>query len=499
MSNKLMNSEDTITSYETYENWARQEQGIQAPKIKITSIDNIERKIEAIEEIHPNERIMFIPSSALISRSNVALTELSECSIPRNDDIRKAEYEAMIEITRIQKMVKEEWGGEWRNDDTIALFLIAGKKIINDYGLPDVLSQDNIPSAEPLVSQDDAIHLDAQVISIENPTSNPSSYLHHISILPKSFPSIPLYFNPDEITKLEGTNCHVYTTRMQHQTQNDYERLLSILQSSTLPEFTLEDYKWAMCNIFSRSTDFFVEEEGIKRVIAPMFDCMNHSFESQVYHSMDVQGNISVFNGNTAIPANEEVFLNYGHFPNEKLLLVYGFTTLPNPYDAVQLYAPIPTTDPLYMLKTNMLVNQFGMNHSDPDLLTLETPLPSTLLTKLRITGIKDEMELLHLVSKSLDEKQVSFISVENERNGLKALEYALYGMTRQIALNLIHDDNLNAGALSSTEKNVEDVTVVEEQEINFRNAKTLCSVEYEILIAALNEVRDCLGRLDID
>ena len=50
---------------------------------------------------------------------------------------------------------------------------------------------------------------------------------------------------------------------------------------------------------------------------------------------MDAKGNISIFNSLESILLNKEIFLNYSNFPNEKLLLVHGFTTLPNLYDAV--------------------------------------------------------------------------------------------------------------------------------------------------------------------
>ena len=551
------NSDNSTTSeptlYEDYENWARIERNIEAPKIRVSINNGVERRIVAVQEIHPNERIMFIPSSSLISQSSLNAISEDEFHITRNSvndheyEIRRAEYDSIVDVSNIKRMVDESdaWG-EWRSDDTVALFLIAGRKIIEECGLPGVLSLNEVtPSAETAPSSpatfqpedtDLAVCLNSEVVA--NPVAfNPYSYLHHISMLPKSFPSMPLYFEPDELSRLEGTNCHGYTTRIQCQIQSDWERLRSILQAYdsnwilTMEYFTEEMYKWAISNIFSRSTDFLVEvlldqEEScpnsnprtmtkVLRVIAPVFDFMNHNFQSQAYHSMDASGNISVFNGPDAIQANEEVYLNYGNFPNEKLLLVYGFTSLPNPFDSVQLYAPIPPSDPLFAIKTNILLNQFQINHSEPDPLTLKYSLPSTLLTKLRITGVKEEMELLHLVSEHLgsqdDEKpnKLSFISVENERDGLKALEYALYNMTRQIALNLINDDNLSAGALSpSSSANVEEKEELDVEEgakcmkqkgINHNNAKALCTVEYQILLVALNEVREHLSRLDLD
>ena len=53
---------------------------------------------------------------------------------------------------------------------------------------------------------------------------------------------------------------------------------------------------------------------------------MNHFHASQVRPEMDSKGNIRLYNGSDeAIEPGMEILLNYGDFPNEKLLLVYGF------------------------------------------------------------------------------------------------------------------------------------------------------------------------------
>ena len=57
-----------------------------------------------------------------------------------------------------------------------------------------------------------------------------------------------------------------------------------------------------------------------------LLDVMNHFHASQVRPEMDSDGNICLYNGSDeAIEPGMEILLNYGDFPNEKLLLVYGF------------------------------------------------------------------------------------------------------------------------------------------------------------------------------
>lgn len=109
-------------------------------------------------------------------------------------------------------------------------------------------------------------------------------------------------------------------------------------------DLNLDTYKWALSNLYSRSCDFSCSPGGqsddeskgeIRRVIVPLLDMCNHDFGSPVCHDMDAEGNITVYNGTSSekgrgnttppIPVGGEVCLNYGDFPNQKLLLCYGF------------------------------------------------------------------------------------------------------------------------------------------------------------------------------
>ena len=191
-------------------------------------------------------------------------------------------------------------------------------------------------------------------------------------MLPESFPTNPLYFVEEELSRVEGTNCHAYVVRMLQQMATDWFQLSTIPRAylasdedrsivgpkcksdddedcycQTLwRDLTLEDYKWALSNVYSRATDFDLssvngQDHVRHRVIAPIFDMMNHDFGSQVTHAMDEDGNLGVYNSSEeSILPGTEIHLMYGRFPNEKFLLVYGFTIPDNPYDAVQITRP---------------------------------------------------------------------------------------------------------------------------------------------------------------
>lgn len=384
--------------------------------------------------------------------------------------------------------------------------------------------------------------------------SSPPSFLPHVTMLPDSFPSTPLYYNQEDLSRLDGTNCHEFVKRMKEQIHSDWIQISAILRAYLAsddrnttcsrcdddeddgclcrvfwdPDEDLEWYKWSLCNIYSRSTDFLISDgqnQRHKRVIVPIFDMINHDFTSDVYHAMDQEGNVSVFNGSMeTIHAGSEIFLNYGNFPNEKLLSIYGFVVEKNPFDAVQIYAPIRPSDPLYEAKARVLLSKCAISDvTAPHLLHLGSNpiIPHTLLSVLRIVGIQS-LEEIRAVGQQGDSGFVGMINCENEQSALSALGHALHTMARRIALSMISDDNLNAAAYfvfpparssgidheafssnqpitlnqaeraeSTNEKNLNGDT-------NLRNATILCRSDYCILQAALNDISDRLEKIQI-
>lgn len=152
--------------------------------------------------------------------------------------------------------------------------------------------------------------------------------------------------------------------------------------------------------------------------------------------------------------------------------------------------------------------------------------LPASLLSVLRGVGIQSEEELQSIPN---DRDGVRMISRENEQAALSALGQALHTMARQLALNMISDDNLQAASNLQparpplapvteeqaeqeesddsaatgerpAKKQVEAPQATQERfqmgGVNLTNTKILCQSEYAILQAALAEISECLDRL---
>ena len=479
-------------------------------------------------------------------------------------------------------------------EDTAILVTATPATTIDDTGRSEVAESDTTSGALEAHWHAITAQQDQQPPPPPPPQLRYPSFLQHVERLPDSFPTSPLYFRPEELARIEGTNCHGYAVRMQEQIEADWQRLSQALtrfqrnrdeirqqQSPVnnscesrdplilslddgphhwygpddlkLDELVcFESYKWALVTIYSRSTDFFVQSIDTRdsdeesdnggghrdhnhghhhyRVIAPLFDMMNHDFGSSVTHSLDsVHGDLSVFNGSSqAIEANQEIFLSYGNFPNEKLLLIYGFVVPGNPFDCVAIYAPILPSDPYFLVKARILQNKCGIdNVNEPHVLRIPPPpphhgiqndgevaigegvppapvatgsiLPPSLLSVLRVVGIRSADDIMALTDIEDDARGgIGMISVENEHSALSALQQALYNMTRQLALNMISDANLAAGSSSTRPLPTPDENEQENyMRINFANAKVLCQSEYHILQVALTEIAERLSALE--
>jgi hypothetical protein len=581
LNNANYNNNKTImpTSDSAYQQWI-DDTSIEAPKVHLSTTLEMERGLFALaaETIYEGERIMFIPSTCLIDqdvlkkRGSYVLNreESVEGFDDLDDEVMEDFFIGMIEELKlllldessIINITARQVQYQWRGDDAVALYLIACRHILQSRvekepemkqtEVPDVFQRQRPILVEAVVTEEgnfgsedlpfveavqEEVFASASPI-VESMGSSPvavdanedrersPSFLRHVEKLPESFPNSPLYFSPDELRRIEGTNCHGLATRMVDQIELDYIKLAQVLRVyNQMPTrrmrckkcqeevegtcwchaldceriVQLTAYKWALCNIYSRSTDFEWDEGNgetrHRRVIAPLFDMMNHADASDVSHAMDSDGNISVFNGSKAIQPGQQIFLNYGNFPNEKFLLVYGFVTKRNPFDVVQIYAPLSPSDPLYQVKARVLLSRCGIQdvNAPHPLVHIggSIVLPPNLLAVLRLMGAQSIGEIMTVAGQ--EETGVGMISLENEASALQALHQALHAMARQLALNMqIHHD-------SPTPMQARSVAAAEERlvhTINLQNANFLCQSEYRILQDALAEIADRLSVL---
>jgi hypothetical protein len=251
-----------------------------------------------------------------------------------------------------------------------------------------------------------------------------------INVLPKSYNSC-LFWTRNELKLLEGSNLHQIITLHKQQLESEYVTVVRQTLAKRFPlifkpsVYTEDEWMWAMATVFSRATEGLVDG-GEQRYIIPFMDMANHSFEAVAKHGYDDPSKSFKITSTAGIAENTQVFINYGPMGNAKLLHVYGFTVINNPFDYVQLFLSMNPNAELYDLKKKVLAER-GIEPSPQFHLRLDQleRFPVEILGTVRIQ---------RLMEHDLDRIQYAFdpehiISEENEVHSLKALEEGLKAM----------------------------------------------------------------------
>jgi len=166
-------------------------------------------------------------------------------------------------------------------------------------------------------------------------TKEDSFYYPYISNLPATFKGFPVFFNVTELNSIED-----------QQVINAVKERCSFLLRFTsnalrhLPHHSNDPFHgfvidanvlgWAIAAATSRG---FEIEPG-KKVMIPFIDLANHNFRPNAQIRLAGEGDIELC-AIKDISAGEPVTVSYGSLTNNDLLLNYGFTCWPNPYDRI--------------------------------------------------------------------------------------------------------------------------------------------------------------------
>ncbi len=186
------------------------------------------------------------------------------------------------------------------------------------------------------------------------------------------------------------------------------------------------------------------------RVLPPFADMFNHKPDIQEKHYFDSEKRCLISTTQTSYKPGEQIYINYGVFPNHKLLRLYGFALESNLFDTVEIWAPMSEMAPLYELKINILKSHGIENEQSFEL--RYGRLPNQLLSALRVQRVQptDLVNVERAFStsnsnnntnnNSSDYNENQIISVENEMMILGALKEALLSMLSAYSSTLQQD-----------------------------------------------------------
>lgn len=261
-----------------------------------------------------------------------------------------------------------------------------------------------------------------------------SKWFTHLQALPKHYHSVPNY-SEDELNAIQGSNLYVIARQWKTQIRNDFESLTSFLQDILwdtanfigAPELTFDRYLWALSTIWSRFITIEKSSTVQLRAMVPLIDFLNHRPNSQVGHAFNSSDNQLYLYTAQDLSKESEIFISYGHNPNSRLLMLYGFCLIDNPDACVEMWASM-AEDVVGREEKTAVLDMVGIDHKAPFKLFKDT-IPSDLLSFLRL-----QHSNLAQVKKLLINAESPFsirnkISEENELQATQALARAINDM----------------------------------------------------------------------
>ncbi|OQS00279.1 hypothetical protein THRCLA_06065 [Thraustotheca clavata] len=299
---------------------------------------------------------------------------------------------------------------------------------------------------------------------------NPKSkWDRHIAVLPKTFHNI-LYFSQKEIEELQGSNVYYVALQLQQQVTSDFEELkVNILPETlrslvgdhsadaVLEAYTIENYKWALSVIWSRFVSVATSSDTMVKCMVPVFDMFNHNPTAQMAHGFNPRSNCFVLQSHQYWEAGSQVFINYGALPNHKLLTLYGFVLPENPYDCVELWAPMSPDAPYYKRKMSFFESHGLGHHSRVPFELTTLGINEDLLAYLRI----QRMEVEDLSSFEGSSFAYQPLGDENEKSTLTALIFALQQMLERFPTSIEEDEAILKNEKSTDEESHKRMTVL--------------------------------------
>ncbi|KAG6008119.1 hypothetical protein E4U21_005001 [Claviceps maximensis] len=292
-------------------------------------------------------------------------------------------------------------------------------------------------STSPRLSVEDTLAV--YILYVRSRESGYDGRRNHVERLPSSYSS-SIFFTEEQLEVCAGTSLYTVTKQLEQSIENDHRQLVMRILGQhpdlfPLDKFNIKDYKWALCTVWSRSMDFALPEGKSIRLLAPFADMLNHSSEAKQCHVYDTSsGNLSIVAGKD-YEAGDQVFINYGSIPNNRLLRLYGFVVPGNPNDSYDLVLATHPMAPFFEEKQKLWAST-DLDSTSTVTLTLADPLPKAVLRYLRIQRL-NESDIAVLALQQRTDVTNAKISDSNEKEVLEFLVQAIDGLLNNFGTQL--------------------------------------------------------------
>ncbi|XP_077394465.1 actin-histidine N-methyltransferase isoform X2 [Festucalex cinctus] len=227
--------------------------------------------------------------------------------------------------------------------------------------------------------------------------SSTSMWLPYIRSLPQDY-STPLYYQPEEVQLLLGTQAIQDVFSQFKNTARQYAYFYKLLQThpaaSVLPlkdNFTFDDYRWAVSSVMTRQNQIPTEDGSqVTQALIPLWDMCNHT-NGLITTGYNLEDDRCECVALRNFKQNEQIYIFYGSRSNADFFVHNGFFFQDNIHDWVKIKLGISKSERLYAMKAEVLAHA-GLPVSCVYVLHSNgSPVSAQLLAFLRVFCMTEE------------------------------------------------------------------------------------------------------------
>ena len=282
----------------------------------------------------------------------------------------------------------------------------------------------------------------------EREKGSKSKWHIYISILPRKFETIPLFFNEQQRKALIGSIALKKIDDRLESLRLEYESLCNAVPEFN--RFSLNDFIWARLVVITRIFGLVIDDIKTDGLV-PMADMLNHRRprETKWTYSQKKRGFLITALQN--IPENSEIFDSYGRKCNSRFFVNYGFSLEFNLDNEALMTFELPKNDPQYAIKARHLGFNINDNSSSRDIVRKDFQIPKQYKEKkvkeafsfLRVLHAQGNEFLIISSADGLRLEDIPPLSIRNETNVLTSLAVSATKSLKKFETTLDFDNEL--------------------------------------------------------
>jgi len=284
----------------------------------------------------------------------------------------------------------------------------------------------------------------------EREKGSASDWYIYISILPRKFETIPLFFDGEQRGELAGSVSIKKIDDRLESLRLEYEAICGAVPA--FARFTLQDFIWARLVVITRIFGLVIDDVKTDGLV-PMADMLNHRRPRETKWTYAQKKRGFLITALQTLDENAEIFDSYGRKCNSRFFVNYGFSLEENADNEALMMFELPRNDAQYAIKARHL----GFNVADNvaieqrNFVRREFQIPIQYKEKkvkeafsfLRVLHAQGNEFLIISSADGLRLEDIPPLSVRNEKSVLTSLAVSATKSLKKFATTLEHDQAL--------------------------------------------------------